>query len=61
MIKKLILIFLVSSFFNFLTSGPRLEFDQTALDEYVHNLDESYGYKVIKTQKGEEYTSYSEY
>jgi len=43
---------------NFLFADPRLEFDQTALDQYVHSIDESYEYKLIKTISGEGYKAY---
>ena len=55
--KKLLLIFLVSSFFNSTISGPRFEFDQTTLDTYVHSQDESYKYHIVKTIKHENSTS----
>ena len=50
-------LFLIICFANFLFAEPRLEFDQTALDEYVHSIDESFEYKLIKTISGEGYTT----
>jgi len=55
-LKKLL--FLIICFANFLFADPRLEFDQTALDEYVHSIDDSYEYKLIKTISGEGYKAY---
>ena len=54
---KKILLFIIC-FANFLFAEPRLEFDQTALDEYVHSIDESFEYKLIKTISGEGYKTY---
>ena len=51
-------LFLIICFANFLFAEPRLEFDQTALDEYVHSIDESFEYKLIKTISGEGYKTY---
>ena len=54
---KKILLFIIC-FANFLFADPRLEFDQTALDEYVHSIDESFEYKLIETISGEGYKTY---
>ncbi len=51
-------LFIALFFSTFLYSSPRLEFEQTALDDYVHALDEAYDYKIIKTIKGDGYTTY---
>ena len=51
-------LFLMICFANFLFADPRLEFDQTALDEYVHSIDKSFEYKLIKTISGEGYKTY---
>ena len=55
-VKKLF--FFIICFTNFLYAEPRLEFDQTALDDYVHSIDESYEYNLIKTVSGEGYKAY---
>ena len=55
-VKKLL--FVIICFTNFLYADPRLEFDQTALDDYVHSIDESYEYNLIKTVSGEGYKAY---
>ena len=52
------LLFVIICFTNFLYADPRLEFDQTALDDYVHSIDESYEYNLIKTVYGEGYKAY---
>ena len=44
---------LILFFSSFLITEPRLEFDQTALDNYVHSIDGSYEYEVIKKVPGE--------
>ena len=54
--KKFLL--LVLFFSNLLVTEPRLEFEQSALDDYVHTLDKSYNYQVIKTLSGEGFTTY---
>ncbi|SVE21718.1 uncharacterized protein METZ01_LOCUS474572, partial [marine metagenome] len=55
----MIKIFLLILFFSsFLITEPRLEFDQTALDNYVHSIDGSYEYEVIKKVPGEGFTTY---
>jgi len=41
MVRKLLLMLLVSSFFNYIISGLRIQFDQTALDTYVHSQDKA--------------------
>ena len=35
-------------------AGPRSEFDQTSLDKYAHQTDQSFGYEI----KTEEYENY---
>ena len=57
MTKKILLFFLLCSFFNYIIAGPRLQFDQTTLDTYVHSQDEAYGYHIVKTIPGEGHTS----
>ncbi len=42
------ILFLVLLFTNSLVAEPRFEFNQTALDDYVHSVDESYKYEVIE-------------
>ena len=37
-------------------AGPRSEFDQTRLDKYAHQVDQSFGYEIEET---EEYENYS--
>ena len=44
--KKFLL--LVLFFSNLLVTEPRLEFEQSALDDYVHTLDKSYNYLGLK-------------
>ena len=41
-----------------LIAEPRMEFNQTALDKYVHSHDESYEFQVIRVQSTDEYSSY---
>ena len=52
------ILFLVLLFTNSLVAEPRLEFNQTALDDYVHSVDESYKYEVIERISGEGFTTY---
>ena len=54
MLKKFIYILI------FLTAlpaeaGPRSEFDQTSLDKYVHQADQSFGYEMKETEEYENY------
>ena len=39
-------------------AGPRVQYDQTTLDNYVHAPDRAYEYKILKTQSGDGYTSF---
>ena len=41
------ILFLALLFTNFLVAEPRFEFNQTALDDYVHSIDGSYENEVI--------------
>ena len=43
---------------NLLAADPRLEFEQTALDKYVHSIDESFNYEIVKTISGEGVTTH---
>ena len=52
------ILFLALLFINFLVAEPRFEFNQTALDDYVHSIDGSYEYEVIKRVSGEGFTTY---
>ena len=52
------ILFLILLFANFLVAEPRLEFNQTALDDYVHSIDGSYDYEVIERVTGEGFTTY---
>ena len=52
------ILFLALLFTNFLVAEPRFEFNQTALDDYVHSIDGSYEYEVIKRVSGEGFTTY---
>jgi len=52
------ILFLALLFTNFLVAEPRSEFNQTALDDYVHSIDGSYEYEVIKRVSGEGFTTY---
>ena len=36
-------------------SGPRSEFNQTGLDEYAHQADQSFSYEVKETEEYENY------
>ncbi len=52
------ILFLVLLFTNSLVAEPRFELNQTALDDYVHSVDESYKYEVIERITGEGFTTY---
>ena len=52
------ILFLALLFTNFLVAEPRFEFNQTALDDYVHSIDGSYEYEVIKRVSDEGFTTY---
>ncbi len=56
--NKLLFTLLIFCTFNFLLAGPRLQYDQTALDRYVHEPDDAYEYKILETRPGEGYTSF---
>ena len=58
MFKRIFLIILLAVSCHFLNAGPRLEYDQTALDQYVHQPDQAYRYEVINTLSGEGYTTF---
>ena len=52
------ILFLILLFANFLVAEPRFEFNQTALDDYVHSIDGAYDYEVIERVTGEGFTTY---
>ena len=52
------LFFLVLFFLNYLSAEPRLNFEQTALDKYVHSIDESFNYEIVKTISSEGVTTH---
>ena len=52
------LFFLVLFFLNYLSAEPRLNFEQTALDKYVHSIDESYDYEIVKTISDDGFKTY---
>jgi len=56
--KRIFLIILLAVSCHFLNAGPRLEYDQTALDQYVHQPDQAYRYEVVNTLSGEGYTTF---
>ena len=58
MFKRIFLIILLAVSCHFLNAGPRLEYDQTALDQYVHQPDQAYRYEVVNTLSGEGYTTF---
>ena len=52
------ILFLILLFANYLVAEPRFEFNQTALDDYVHSIDGAYDYEVIERVTGEGFTTY---
>ena len=57
-LSKLLFTLLIFCAVNLLLAGPRLQYDQTALDSYVHEPDDAYEYKILETKSGEGYTSF---
>ena len=57
-LSKLLFTLLVFCTVNLMLAGPRLQYDQTALDSYVHEPDDFYEYKILETKSGEGYTSF---
>ena len=57
-LSKLLFALLIFCSVNFLLAGPRLQYDQTTLDSYVHEPDDAYEYKILETKPGEGYTSF---
>ena len=57
-LSKLLFTLLVFSTVNLMLAGPRLQYDQTALESYVHEPDDFYEYKILETKSGEGYTSF---
>ena len=57
-LSKLLFTLLIFCAVNLLLAGPRLQYDQTALDSYVHEPDDAYEYKILETKPGEGYTSF---
>ena len=55
---KVFYILIVCSFVSITFADPRLQFEQTTLDLYVHAPDEAYEYEVVKTKSGEGYKSF---
>ncbi|MDC0213568.1 PhoPQ-activated pathogenicity-related family protein [Gammaproteobacteria bacterium] len=45
-------------FFDFLRADPRLEFDQSALDDYVHQPDEAYRCTQVRSRRADRYTTH---
>ena len=58
MFKRIFLIILLAVSCHFLNAGPRLEYNQTALDQYVHQPDQAYRYEVVNTLSGEGHTTF---
>ena len=57
-LSKLLFALLIFCTVNFLLAGPRLQYDQTTLDSYVHEPADAYEYKILETKPGEGYTSF---
>lgn len=57
-LSKLLFTLIVFCAVNLLSAGPRLQYDQTALDSYVHEPDDAYEYKILETKPDEGYTSF---
>ena len=57
-LSKLLFTLLIFCAVNLLLAGPRLQYDQTTLDSYVHEPDDAYEYKILETKPGEGYTSF---